>query len=123
MHCPRCRTEYEPGVTQCPDCAIALVDGPAPPAHDEPEWADLVTVLETADPSLLVVAKTLLDAEGVPCFVEGSGVYEGLGAGRIAEADMPMGPGRVCVRPENEEAARALLATVEPLSETEEPQA
>jgi hypothetical protein len=121
MHCPRCKTEYEPGVTQCSECELDLVEGAAPPQPEEPEWVELVTVLETGDPSLLMVTKSLLDVEGVPSFVEGVGVYEGLGAGRISGDDLPMGPGRLRVRPENVEAARELLASMKPLSETEEP--
>ena len=49
------------------------------------------------------------------------GVYEGLGAGRIAGADLPMGPGKLRVRPEHVDAARALLASLQPLTETDEP--
>ena len=121
MHCPRCGTEYELGITRCPDCELDLAEGAAPAGSDEPEWVELVTVLETGDPSLLLVTKSLLDVEGVPSFVEGVGVYEGLGAGRIAGADLPMGPGKLRVRPENVEAARELLASLQPLSEAEEP--
>jgi hypothetical protein len=121
MHCPRCRTEYEPGITRCPDCGLDLAEGAAPPEGGEPEWVELVTVLETADPSLLMVTKSLLDVEGVPSFVEGVGVLEGLGAGRIAGDDLPMGPGKLRVRPEDADAARALLANMQPLSDTEEP--
>ena len=121
MHCPRCRTEYEPGVTRCSECELDLAEGAPPSERDEPEWVELVTVLETGDPSLLLVTKSLLDVEGIPSFVEGVGVYEGLGAGRIAEADLPMGPGRLRVRPENVEAARELLASQQPLTEADEP--
>jgi hypothetical protein len=121
MHCPRCRTEYPPGVTQCRDCEVDLAEGPPPTGRDEAEWVDLVTVLETGDPSLLMVAKSLLDVEKVPSFVEGEGVYEGLGAGRIAEADIPMGPGKLRVHPDDAQAARELLANLQPLKETEEP--
>jgi hypothetical protein len=120
MKCPRCGREYGPEVTRCPDCDVELVAGPAA-AQDEAEWVELVTVLETGDPSLLMVAKSLLDAEHVPSFAEGEGVQEGLGAGRIAESDIPMGPGRLRVHPRDEQAARELLASLQPLSETEEP--
>jgi hypothetical protein len=123
MQCPRCKAEYEQGVTRCSDCGLELAEGAAPPGRDEPEWVELVTVLETGDPSLLLVTKSLLDVEGVPSFVEGVGVYEGLGAGRIAGADLPMGPGRLRVRPENVDAARELLAQLQPLKESEEPEA
>jgi hypothetical protein len=122
MHCPRCRTEHEPGVSRCPDCGLDLAEGAAPSESDAPEWVDLVTVLETGDPSLLLVTKSLLDVEGVPSFVEGVGVYEGLGAGRVAGADLPMGPGRLRVRPQDVEAARELLASLQPLTEAEEPE-
>ena len=82
MLCPRCRTEYGQDVTRCPACDIVLVEDPPPAGRDEPEWVDLVTVLETGDPSLLLVAKSLLDVEKVPSFVEGEGDRKGLGAGR-----------------------------------------
>jgi hypothetical protein len=121
MHCPRCGTEYEPGITRCPDCELDLAEGAAPSGSNEPEWVELVTVLETGDPSLLMVTKSLLDVEGVPSFVEGVGVYEGLGAGRIAGADLPMGPGKLRVRPQDADAARELLASLQPLKETDEP--
>ncbi|MDP9341770.1 MAG: hypothetical protein M3Q23_06635 [Actinomycetota bacterium] len=42
-HCPRCGTEYRPGFTECADCHVPLVAGPAPPqgpptrpARDDP---------------------------------------------------------------------------------------
>jgi len=123
MRCPRCSTEYDQDVTRCPDCDLDLLDDTALPERDEPEWVELVTVLETADPSLMMVTKSLLDAEGVPSFVEGVGAYEALGAGRVAGADMPMGPGRLRVHPEHEEAARELLAGMQPLNEAGEPEA
>jgi len=57
----------------------------------------------------------------VPSFVEGVGVYEGLGAGRVASADLPVGPGKLRVHPDDADAARQLLASLPPLSEAEEP--
>ncbi len=115
MHCPGCDTEYEPGIERCPACGAELVEATAPEAAAETsEWVDLVTVLKTADASLLLVAKSLLDAEGVPCFAEGEGVQESLGAGRIAASDIPLGPGRLRVRPEDAERARELLASLQP---------
>ena len=122
MHCPRCRKIYDEGVTRCPDCDVELVAGP-PPAAEDAEWVELVTVLETGDPSLLLVAKSLLDAEHIPSFAEGEGIQEGLGAGRISEADIPMGPGKLRVHPDDVEAAREMLASLQPLQERDEPEA
>ena len=126
MHCPGCDIEYEPGITRCPACGAELTDTPSPGGagpRDEEEWVDLVTVLKTADASLLLVAKSLLDAEGVPCFAEGEGVQESLGAGRIAASDLPLGPGRLRVHPEDAERARELLASLQPEPEAGGPNA
>jgi hypothetical protein len=123
MECPRCRTRYEEGVTRCPECDVELVADSPPAAADDAEWVELVTVLETGDSSLLLVAKSLLDAEHIPAFAEGEGIQESLGAGRISEADVPLGPGRLRVHPEDVEAARALLASLQPLQAQDEPEA
>ena len=123
MHCRGCDIEYEPGVTRCPACGAELATTPSPGPRAGPRgeagWVDLVTVLKTADASLLLVAKSLLDAEGVPAFAEGEGVQESLGAGRIAASDLPLGPGRLRVRPDDEERARELLASLQPRDETD----
>jgi len=129
MHCPGCDIEYGPGITRCPACGAELTDSPPedttaganPPG--EPGWVDLVTVLKTADASLLLVAKSLLDAEGVPSFAEGEGVQESLGAGRIAASDIPLGPGRLRVHPEDADRARDLLASLQPEPEAGAPDA
>lgn len=120
MKCPNCGNEVEPGVARCPSCGTDLPDE-APAGRDEAEWVDLVTVLETGDPSLLMVAKSLLDAEHVPCFAEGTDVHESLGAARIPEADIPIGPGRLRVHPQDAERARELLGSLQPLQEGDEP--
>jgi len=125
MHCPGCDIEYGPGITRCPTCGAGLVETPpagAPPPAGE-EWVDLVTVLETADVSLLLVAKSLLDAEGVACFVEGEGALESLGAGRVAGADLPFVPGRLRVHPEDADRTRELLRSLQPDPEAGGPDA
>ncbi len=121
MFCPQCTSEYPAGVTRCPRCDVDLVAEPPEPAEEEAQWVDLVTVLRTGDPSLLLVAKSLLEAEHITAFAEGEGVQEGLGAGRIAEADIPMGPGLLRVRREDVDAARELLANLQPIDEIEPP--
>jgi hypothetical protein len=123
MHCPGCDVEYEPGITRCPACGAELTDTPSTGSRDQEEWVDLVTVLKTADASQLLVAKSLLDAEGVPCFAEGEGVQESLGAGRIAASDLPLGPGRLRVHPEDAQRARELLASLPPEPEAGGPDA
>ena len=123
MHCPNCDVEYEEGITHCPACGAELAEDPVPTAKDTADWVNLVTVLKTGDVSLLLVAKSLLDAEGVPCFAEGEGVQESLGAGRIAASDMPLGPARLRVHPGDAERASELLASLQPEPESGGPDA
>jgi hypothetical protein len=68
---------------------------------------DLSVVLVTNDAAELAVAKSLLDAEGVECDVEGESGQETLGLGPLPGATGPM---RLLVARKDEEAARGLLA-------------
>jgi putative signal transducing protein len=71
------------------------------------EDLDIVPVLVTNDAAELAVAKSLLDAEGVECEVEGESGEETLGAGPLPGVT---GPRRLMVARKDEEAARGLLA-------------
>ena len=68
---------------------------------------DLSVVLVTNDAAALAIAKSLLDAEGVECEVEGESGQETLGLGPFPGATGPM---RLMVARKDEEAARGLLA-------------
>lgn len=102
MYCPRCGAEYQEGIKSCPGCRVALVGERPVRAHDEAEWVDLVTVLTTDDEPQLKVVKSLLKAEGIPCYVQGEVAGEALPMGRLGV--------QVQVRPQDAESARALLA-------------
>ena len=66
---------------------------------------DSVTVLRTEDAGLLAVAKSLLDAEGIPCFEAGEELGQAVtGSNQIA------GFSELRVPLDREEEARALLA-------------
>ena len=67
----------------------------------------VVAVLVTNDAAALVVAKSLLDAEGIECEVLGESGQEALGLGPLPGATGPM---QLMVAREDEEAARELLA-------------
>src|SRR5439155_2620781 len=64
MFCPHCSAEYLEGFTTCADCAVPLVDVLPP----EPGFTKLVTVLETTDHALIMVAKSILDGAGIPYY-------------------------------------------------------
>lgn len=51
MFCPKCKDEFVAGITDCPDCAVPLVEGLPPETGRvyDPVYVELVTVLETGD--------------------------------------------------------------------------
>ena len=112
MFCPRCGTEYREGVTRCAECDVELTaDPPEPVAEPVPEWEELATVLATSDATLIPVVKSLLEAEGIPCFARGEGLQEFMGLGRLgAGTNLVTGLVEIQVPKEREAEARALLA-------------
>ncbi len=97
MFCPNCRTEYQAGVLRCADCEVALVA--ERPPEPEVEWADYLTVMTTRDHSELAVAKSLLEASGIPFFA----------CHEEVENLLATGPVELQVRAEDAETATELL--------------
>jgi len=100
MFCPRCAMEIPDGAESCRECGATLV---SKTADDELE---VVTVFVTNDAAALAVAKSLLDAEGIECEVQGESGQEALGLGPFPGATGPM---RLMVARSDGEAARGLL--------------
>jgi Putative prokaryotic signal transducing protein len=116
MFCPQCGQEFVAGVTVCSDCGVTLQQDP-PELEPEPgpEWVDLETVLETGDAALLTVARSLLEAEGIPSFARGEGLQEFMGWGRIPlGVNLVTGPVELQVPPERADEARRLLEATRP---------
>lgn len=114
MFCPECKAEYREGIRECADCGVALVD--SLPAQDVHPDLKLVAVFETADPALLPVAKSVLEAEGIPFFVQGDEAMGLLPVGRFATGLTQKGQGMVAiihVDKEHEERAREVLSPLE----------
>lgn len=64
MFCPQCESEFRPGFDHCPDCDVDLVaELPPEPGHDTDVYE---TVLETSDPDLVPLFKSLLDSAEIP---------------------------------------------------------
>ncbi len=116
MNCPKCGHELSESAERCPACNADL----APAAEDEKAVpADMVTVLESTDPTLIPVVRALLEAEGIRCMVENERLQDLIGGGRIVTGyNIVVGPAYLQVAPEDEEAARALIA--QHLPETQE---
>ena len=84
MFCPECRAEYREGFYECSDCQVPLVSELPPKLTPErPAPVHLVTVLETGDPALIALVKSLLEDGGIPYFARGEGVQDLLGLGRF----------------------------------------
>jgi hypothetical protein len=114
MYCPECRNEYQDGVDRCPECGVALVES-LPEEDEGPEesidWRDLETILVTSDTALVPVVRSLLEAEGIPCFVQGEALQDLAGIGRLASgANMVFGATKIQVPREYVQNARDLLA-------------
>ncbi len=118
MFCPKCGDEYRPGFTRCDDCGVDLVD--RLPENEQSEPYEMVTVLETGDQSLVVVAKSILDGAGIPCIARNERLQNLFGWGAIgAGFNAAMGPIRIQVRKEDAETARELLTT-RPIPQSDE---
>lgn len=74
------------------------------------ESREPVTVLETSDPALLAVAKSLLEDADIPYFAKGESVQDLFGLGRFGTGFSPIvGPVELQVSPEDAADARARL--------------
>lgn len=112
MFCPECRAEYREGFTECADCKVPLV--PELPPEPEPEYVEFATVLETGNPAIIAMAKSVLEAAGIECFAKGEGLQELFAAGGLGAHFNPVtGPVEIQVRLEDEEEARKLLDDLE----------
>ncbi len=118
MYCPKCRSEYVDGVTECADCQVPLVT--FLPPEPEPTYQEMVTVLTTTDSSELLVAKSMLEGAGITFFAQGEGLVDLFGKIGFNPA---IGAVEVKVRPEDVELAREVLETKgEPLAEDSDPE-
>ncbi len=78
MFCPVCGAVYADGSNECDECRVPLTAEPEDASYDEdtgtvpsPEDLELVTVLETSDPGLIALVKSLLEGSGIPYWLQG----------------------------------------------------
>lgn len=71
---------------------------------DEP-----VTVLETSDPALLAVAKSLLEEAGIGFFAKGEAIQDLFGAGRLGGFNLITGPVELQVSADDAAEAGSVL--------------
>ncbi|MCC6794714.1 MAG: DUF2007 domain-containing protein [Candidatus Hydrogenedentes bacterium] len=102
MFCPGCGAEYEPGITECAECHVALV---AEAPDNEPHFQDTVNVFESDDPGEIALAESLLQGAEIPYVVQNATGQTLVGA--VARESMFAS---VEVKPEHADAASELLA-------------
>jgi len=92
------------------------------PSDEQPEPdLELVTVFDTGEPADILVAKSILDAEGIEYFAKDEGVQDLFGAGRLGSGFNTMaGQVEIQVRPEDAERARQILERLDEGEEGEE---
>jgi len=112
VFCPKCRDEFIEGITECPDCKVPLVnelsveEGPT----YEPIYVDLVTVLESGDPGVIMVAKSLLENAGIRYYAKGETAQNLFGVGTFGTGFNPLtGPAQIQVSKADLEEALELL--------------
>jgi hypothetical protein len=66
MICPSCKCQYLPGVRQCPDCDVALVDALEPAAATPPGDDSVVSIWSGNDPREFAAVKEALDKAQIP---------------------------------------------------------
>lgn len=115
MFCPKCGAEYREGFYRCVDCEVDLVEeAPDLPSVAEATEQHYVTVLRTGDPTLLLMAKSLLQAAGIACSAKGEGLQDLFAAGRLGTGFNPLiGPAEIQVSSADETAAREILRDLE----------
>jgi hypothetical protein len=111
--CPKCRSEYRPGFTECADCGVDLVD--TLPDMPQPGELDLETFVPLRSYPTRMHAEMVKEAltnEGIPAIIRGTELFgAGTGLGSAVSPKLT-----VCVPPERrEEAALIADGIVDPL--------
>ncbi len=116
MRCPVCDGEFRPGITECPDCEVPLVPASSlpPPGTPRPPAYTLVPVLETGNPALLAIARSLLASAEIEYETTGDALQDIFALGRLGAGFNPVvGPATILVHDDDAEAARELLSELE----------
>ncbi len=112
MFCPKCKDEFVEGINECPDCIVRLVkEMPAEtePAY-EPVYVELITVLETSDAGIIMIAKSLLEENNIRYYAKGEVSQHLFGGGNFGTGFNPLtGPVQLQVGKDNSGEALLLL--------------
>jgi hypothetical protein len=108
MFCPKCKGEFVEGIKECPGCIVQLVK--ELPAETEPVYVELITVLETGDVGIIMIAKSLLEENSIRYYAKGEVSQHLFGGGNFGTGFNPLtGPVQLQVGKDNSEEALLLL--------------
>lgn len=116
MFCPKCKDEFVAGILNCPDCKVPLCQQLPEEAKGtyEPVFVDLLTVMETADIGIIMIAKSLLEEAGIRYLAKGEGLQHLFGAGVFgAGFNTLTGPVQIQVSRDDFSSAAELLKDLE----------
>ncbi len=102
MFCPGCGAEFDPGVTICGECQVALIEEAPDMA---PHFQDTVSIFESDDQGEIAMAESLLQGAEIPYVVQNS-----LGQNILGMSSRSSMIASIDVKPEFAEAATQLLA-------------
>lgn len=118
MFCPACKYEYKEGVSVCPDCHVSLVEELEDFVY---ERVPTVPVFWSGNSGLIAVAKSLLDAVGIPFIIKNEVLQDLFVWGRVGFGYNPVfGPAQIEVRRGDEEEATTVLHDLEEIHRDEE---
>lgn len=105
-------SEYEDTATVCGDCGATLAAGPAPERvgpEPDPDLA-LVPVFTADGESEVVIVESLLAGAQIPFLIQGEGIQDLFGWGRISRVNPIVQPVEFLVAEDNLATAREVLA-------------
>ena len=117
-HCPECNVEYIDTAIRCSDCDVELALGPAiQEEHPDPK---IETVYATRNPTLVALAKSLLEDTEIEYFTKSYGIP--LMGGESGGLNYVNGPMEFVVAGKDAPTARELLAHLDDALPDEPPE-
>lgn len=111
MYCPKCRSEYVEGITECAECHVPLVEELPPEETVEFEYENFVTLETYHARHEAELQKSVLEANGIEAEIESDDV------GGVGPALAFTRGVRLLVHKNDEQKAREIFQDLETVQE------